>query len=229
MKSLIKLGVTAGLMAVLGQSASAQLLITQYYEGTSVNKWIELSNVGGSSLDLSTYSLALWSNSNTENYKTDGTPTASMALSGILAAGSSLLIQNSGATLPAYALGTGISNNTVINFNGDDSVTLYTGGTFATANIVDAIGFTDLGAEGTDKSFVRLSDGVGWNTTGGSIVTDFGSVWASAVLADVDNATVGTDVRLGYSSVTAVPEPSSIAIAMVGVAALMAGTRRKRN
>ena len=48
-------------LALAGQ-AQAQLLISEYLEGSSNNKAVELSNVGSSVIDLSQYRLALYAN-----------------------------------------------------------------------------------------------------------------------------------------------------------------------
>lgn len=222
-KALLTLAVVIG----LASGAQAQLVITQYYEGTSNNKWIELTNVGGSVIaDLSIYKLSLWQNANTEAYKTDGTPNQTLTLSGSLDAGSSFLLSHGSAVLPSYAVAD-LTSSTVINFNGDDSLTLWSGVTFTTASIIDAIGFTDLGNEGADTSFVRLIATTGWNTTLGSTVLDFPSVWSSATLTEVADAAALTDPRLGFSSVTAVPEPSTCALAMAGLLLTVVVMRRR--
>jgi hypothetical protein len=155
------------------------LFITQYYEGTSFNKFIELYNNGTSEIDLSTYSLTLWSNANAEAWKTGGSASATLALSGTLAPGAYCLLSHSSAATPGD-----IISGSVINFNGDDSVVLY-----ANAEIVDAIPFTDLGNEGADKSFYRISFDQGYDTSAGSSVLSFPAVWAEKSLEDVASAT----------------------------------------
>ena len=104
-------------------------------------------------------------------------------------------------------------------------MTLWTGTTFATASIVDAIGFTDIGNEGGDRSFVRTSASAGWNTTAGSDVLDFSSVWTSVAIASVDSALQETDDYIGYSSLAPVPEPSAALLGGLGLLALL---RRRR-
>jgi predicted extracellular nuclease len=206
-------------------SSQAAVLITQYYEGPATNKWIEITNIGSTTIDLAAgnYNLSLFTNATTENYKTSGAAFSTLNLTGILAAGASSLYGNANNTTPSYATATATSS-TVINFNGDDSIALWTGTTFATSSIVDAIGFTDVGNEGADKSFVRASASAGWNTTAGSDVLDFSSIWTSVTNATVDGATAGTNNRLGFSSV-AVPEPSSALLGGLGLLALL---RRRR-
>jgi predicted extracellular nuclease len=194
-------------------SVRADLVISQYYEGASNNKWIELVNTGATSFDLSTVSLSLWSNANTEAYKTNGTPTQIAALSGTLASGGVYLIAHASAVLPSYAT-PNATNNFIINFNGDDSVVLSLGAAFTTASILDAIGFTDAAnagaGEGANNSFVRTSTAAGWSTTAGSNATSFPSVWTQVTNAAVDGAATGTNERLGFSTLpVAVPEASS--------------------
>ena len=48
-------------LALAGQ-AQAQLLITEYLEGSGNNKAVELSNLGSDAVDLSQYRLALYAN-----------------------------------------------------------------------------------------------------------------------------------------------------------------------
>ncbi len=224
MKKLLLTVLAMGLVA----TAQSQILITQYYEGSSSNKWIEITNIGASAVNLGTsnYKLSLWSNANTEAYKTNGTPTQTFSLTGTINSGATFLFNNSAATLPTYATATA-SNNSVINFNGDDSLTLWIGVTFSTASIVDAIGFTDLGNEGADQSFLRISSSAGWNTTAGSEVTDFASVWSTTTNAAVDTAGIGTNERLGVSTLSVIPEPSTYALLGIGMLGLMI-LRRKQ-
>jgi fibronectin-binding autotransporter adhesin len=185
--------------------ALGQLMITQYYEGTGTSKWIEISNIGAASIDLASggYRVGHYNNASAEGYKTDIAPNFTMALTGSLAAGQSLLLGNTGnAALYASSHTPLLNDNSVINFNGNDSIVLYTTSTFATANIVDAIGFTNTGNEGADKAFVRTATTTGYNTVSGSDVLDFSSSWTQVTNATVDGATAGTDNRLGYTSLT---------------------------
>ena len=228
----IQASLLIALLLLSGNGFSQTVIFTQYYEGTSNNKWIEIKNISQTSidLDLGVYKLSLWSNANTEAYKSDGTPTGTLALTGVMASGEVRLIYNVSAALPAYALtyDPRLINNTVANFNGDDSLTLWTGATFSTTSIIDAIGFTD--DEGADTSFVRISNAAGWNTTSGSDVVNFPSVWSEVTLAAVANAAVGSNERLGFSTVAVVPEPSTyamLALAGAGFAGYVIRRRRR--
>ena len=210
----------------------ADLVISQYYEGSSgTNKWIELYNWGSVAIDLSTVRIGLWTNAGTEGYKTDVAPGSSAALSGTLAAGAVYVIGNSAATpTPTYVV-PNININGVANFNGDDSIALYTGAVFDSDNLIDAIGFTDAGNEGTDISFVRTTTAPGFSLTAGSNVTNFSTVWQSATLAAVNGAGANTTERIGFATITIVPEASSLALvgAVTGVAGFGRWLRRRRS
>jgi predicted extracellular nuclease len=79
-------------LALAGQ-AQAQLLITEYLEGSGNNKAVELSNLGSDAVDLSQYRLALYANGK----PISESPTNSLALQGTLAPGASLVLANPSA------------------------------------------------------------------------------------------------------------------------------------
>lgn len=208
-------------LATLGLTSAAPgaVVITQYYEGASFNKWIELTNLGSTSEDLSLLTLTLWSNANTEAWRTSGTPSQSLTLSGTLGAGQSFLLSHSSAALPTYATAD-LTSGSVINFNGDDSVVLYSG-SVDLSNIVDALSFTDAGAEGTNTSLVRIDPGQGYSLAAGSTYQDFPGIWQQVATDAVDGALPGMNERLGVSTI---PEPSTALLALLGLLAL--GRRR---
>ncbi|VXA79086.1 MULTISPECIES: ExeM/NucH family extracellular endonuclease [Aeromonas] len=115
-------------LALSGQ-VQAQLLISEYLEGSSNNKAVELSNLGATPVDLSQYRLALYANGKP---LTDA-PTNSLALQGTLAPGASLVLANPSANAEILAKANQTSSNLV--FNGDDALVLYRG-----SEIVDSFG-----------------------------------------------------------------------------------------
>ena len=173
-------------------SASGELIISQYYEGTSNNKWIEIYNPGSSAVDLAAggYRLGTWNNTAREGWKTNGAPTLAIVLSNSIAAGATYLVGHGSATNPVYA----VANQTAgFAYNGDDSIVLYTGATFASANVVDALGMT--ASNGVDRSFVRKS-----SVTEG-VNTDFNAAdWDEFTLTQVEDAADATNERLGFHS-----------------------------
>jgi len=143
----------------LGGSAS-DLFISEYIEGANYNKAIEIFNGTGSSVDLSGYTLKLYSNGST-------TPTQSLTLSGTLANNDVYVLAHDSAATEILAVAD-TTNQTVINFNGNDAVALFKGTT-----LIDLFGdnttgndpgtswsvtdFNDTSATTHDKTFVRHS------------------------------------------------------------------------
>lgn len=215
MKTII--GIISLLVTV--SSANGVILITQYYEGASSDKYIELTNIGTTAVDFSStnFTVALYSNAARENWKSGGAANSTTLLdSGTLASGASLVLRNSSAAAPSYAASLGITSSTV-NFNGDDSWVLFSGSSIAFANVVDSFGVTASGF--ADTSFVRAS--------ASATNADFNaSLWTQVSLADVASAGASDEARLGYS---AVPEPSTYAaiLGAMGLAYVMVRRRRQ--
>ncbi len=92
------------------------LFISEYIEGSSFNKAIEIYNGTGASVDLSTYELELYSNG-------AATPSQSITLSGSVADGDVMVLSH-GSAVAAIQAETDITSSSVINFNGDDAVVL---------------------------------------------------------------------------------------------------------
>ncbi|MCL1139696.1 endonuclease [Shewanella pneumatophori] len=105
----------AGESACSAEATPGLLLITEYIEGSSSNKAIEISNVGGTAIDLdaNVYKLTLFGNGKTEPGNTE-------TLTGTLEPGNSLVFHNSGAA-DAFKVG---NASTVTYFNGDDALIL---------------------------------------------------------------------------------------------------------
>jgi len=106
------------LMIVSGSSLSAQcseLFFSEYIEGSTDNKAIEIYNGTGGDVDLSDYSVETYFNGNES-------PSVTLHLSGILGNQSIYIIGKSGAN-PSILLVADITSN-VANFNGNDAVIL---------------------------------------------------------------------------------------------------------
>lgn len=95
---------------------ATDLIISEYIEGSGLNKAIELYNGTGETIDLSHYTLELYSNGSTTAGNTQ-------KLTGSLAHGETIIIYNSGADDSIKSKG-GISSSSVTNFNGDDAIVL---------------------------------------------------------------------------------------------------------
>ena len=135
--SLLLLGASAA------QAQTSDLLISEYIEGASFNKAIEIYNGTGAAVDLTTgqYRLELHVNG-------AAAASQSVALTGTLANGAVLVFCNSGAVADILN-DCDVQNNTVINHNGDDAFVLRKGSaSIGTGTIVDSIG-ANTGDPGT--------------------------------------------------------------------------------
>jgi len=109
-----------------GAGCATDLIISEYVEGSNSNKYIEIYNGTGATVNLSDYRLRLFANGVT-------TPTTDYLLSGTLAHGVARVYSNAAATI--YTTDTTITSATF--FNGDDALALYK---ISTASYVDIMG-----------------------------------------------------------------------------------------
>lgn len=110
---IVSIFITTTLMA---QQPCSDLLFSEYIEGTSFNKAIEIFNPTTTVIDLSFYEVNLFSNGS-------ATPTSSFALTGMLNPNDVFVIANPQADPAILAIADATSG--VINFNGDDAFQLY--------------------------------------------------------------------------------------------------------
>jgi hypothetical protein len=136
---------------------ASELFISEYVEGGGNNKYIELYNGTGASVDLSNYSLHLFNNGGTSANSTE-------ALSGTLANGGTIVYANSSAV----AYGGSVTTTSICNFNGDDALLLLNTTTGDTLDIIGTIGhdpgsaWTGSGGRSTaNKTLVRRPDVTG--------------------------------------------------------------------
>ncbi len=102
--------------AVIGTIGASDLFFSEYLEGSSNNKALEIYNGTGTSVSLANYAVKLYSNGAI-------TPTYSLTLSGTLAHDDVFVIGNSGAI--SAILSVSDTTSTVTYFNGNDAVGLY--------------------------------------------------------------------------------------------------------
>lgn len=178
-------------------SAHGQVIISQVYEGASNDKWIEITNVGSSAVNLSSpqLKLAIYSiGGDAGNGAISGSPSNILNLSGTINPGQVILYKNSSASNPSYA-STTLSNNTVNAFNGNDALAIVNN-----SNVVlDAFG---VGINSKDKSYHRVS-----TVTTPNAAFDKNE-WETRSLAEVNTAAVNTTERLGYHSFGSSLEPA---------------------
>lgn len=113
-----------------GASTATDLLFSEYIEGSSNNKALEISNATGSAVNLSVYSIKKQTNG-------AGAWSAGLALTGTLNNGSKFTIVNSLTALSCYSTSSANISTaaTEMAFNGNDAVGLFKNGV-----LIDVIG-----------------------------------------------------------------------------------------
>ena len=129
------------------------IFISQYVEGGSYNKYIEIYNATETTVNLSEFTLELWSNGSD---KIASAASATMTLTGTLAPGEVIVIGHSSGTIYTPD----IINSSVMNFNGNDILILK-----HTGDIIDSIGQIGNGdIYGADMTLVRNASVIGGDT-----------------------------------------------------------------
>ncbi|MCE3294919.1 MAG: type sorting protein [Crocinitomicaceae bacterium] len=121
------------------------LFISEYVEGSGNNKYIEIYNGTGATVNLGDYRLRTYSNGNS-------VPNFDNLLSGTLAPGQTVVYKNASASI--YS-GTATSLSSMV-FNGNDAVVLYRVSTGSNVDIFGRIG-DDPGVEWTNGSASTLN------------------------------------------------------------------------
>jgi len=134
----------AAVALALSPQLHAELLISEYVEGSSNNKAIELVNLGNDTVDLSQYKLQMFFNGNT-------TAATTINLTGTLAPGAVYVIANSNAVAALKDKAQLVNSSSW--YNGDDALVLSKGG-----QVIDSFGQ------------VGFDPGSAWNSGGVSTV-----------------------------------------------------------
>jgi len=150
---------------------ATDLFISEYIEGSSNNKAIEIFNGTGSTVNLSEYKIELYSNGSM-------TVGSSVTLSGTLAHGEVFVIANSGANTTILALAD--ITSAVANFNGNDAIKLVKG--TITIDVLGVIGSSSdfavdvtLVRKNTIISGVSTYDASEWNILAKDTTSDLGT------------------------------------------------------
>ena len=223
-------------LAMMTGTANGALIISEVVDATlpgGLPKFVELTNTGGASVDLSLYSIG--------NFNNGGTTLgggASTVLSGSLAAGDSYVISYENGDEPGVGVffdtyGFDPDNFDLGTFiNGDDVVALFLGpatGDGSDATLVDVYGVIGVDGSGQDWEYTdgysfRNSTVLSPNDTFTSSEWNFGGANSLETGDDVEelalilaNTTPGTH--------TFVPEPTSV-FSLIGLG--MAGAFRRR-
>lgn len=109
------------------------MIISEYIEGSSNNKALELFNPGPGSVNLAASGITLQHYNNGSS-----SPTYTLGLTGTVAAGGTFVIVNSAASAGLAAYADLLTSSSVMNFNGDDAIVLRSGG--PSGAVLDSIG-----------------------------------------------------------------------------------------
>jgi len=137
-----------------GDSAyTTDLLISEYVEGSSNNKYVEIFNGTGSDLDLTSYKIKLYANGATS-------ATSTQTLSGVLPHNACLVYRNSSAVLTLPDGVTAVSSG-IANFNGNDALAIVKGTPETYVDIFGRIGdsstWSSNGISASDQTLRRKS------------------------------------------------------------------------
>jgi hypothetical protein len=167
-----------------GWGQVTDLIISEYVEGSSSNKYVEIFNGTGATVDLSNYKLRLYANGS-------ATP-SEVTLSGLLLNNQAIVYKNSASTIF-----TGTSTvNASVNFNGDDALAIYKISTNSNVDIFGVVGndpgtsWTASGYSTVDKTLrrkINICSGITSSPTGtgASAFTTLVSEWDVFNIDDV--------------------------------------------
>ncbi len=155
-----------------GSGTATELLISEYVEGSSYNKAIEIANFTGASVNLADYSVKKATNGG-------GTWSNTLALSGTLANGQVYVIAHNSASTELKNKAQ-LTNSSVMNFNGNDAIGLFKG-----SNLIDIVGNPSSSSNfGKDQTLQRKSSitspkttyaSADWNALASNTFTGLGS------------------------------------------------------
>lgn len=114
--------------AVNSPSTSEELYISEYYEGLSNNKLIEITNPTSTAISLSNYSIKKQSNG-------AGSWVNELVLSGTINPNSTFVLKNSSTALSTCTFTAQSVSGTPLDFNGNDPIGLFKSGT-----LIDIVG-----------------------------------------------------------------------------------------
>jgi predicted extracellular nuclease len=128
------------------QPAAGGAFFSEYAEGSSNNKYLEIYNAGTSAINLAGYTLLRFNNGS-------ASPSATISLTGTLGAGETLVLMNSSADASIVDLGD-TSYSSATFFNGDDALQLVAPGSV----LLDQIGIV---GQDPGNSWAVAGDGSG--------------------------------------------------------------------
>lgn len=147
MDSLLKPSLLALTVAsALSANANAEIIISQYVEGSSYNKAVEIANTGDTAVTLTGFELA-------KSLNGDGSWGSKFDLSQVTLQANQVYVLAHGSASTAIQAVADITDKNVANFNGDDPLALLKDG-----EVHDIVGVMGDVSFGQDITLVRNSD-----------------------------------------------------------------------
>ncbi|MBI9070566.1 MAG: endonuclease [Melioribacteraceae bacterium] len=162
----------------LNAQTVSDLFISEYVEGSSYNKYLEIFNGTGNSIDLSEYQIRLYANGSTA-------ATITNTLSGTIANNSVVVYRNSSANI---FLGATIVLSS-INFNGDDAIALVKVSGDSFVDVIGKIGEQKVWTNGdasTQNKTLRRKSSIFSGDQNGSDDFDPSIEWDGYLIDNVD-------------------------------------------
>ena len=163
------------------QPSTNDLIISEYIEGSSNNKYLEIYNGTGQSVDLSDYEIHIFFNGNLE-------PNSPISLEGMLIHGGVFVVAHSSAQL--YSTPDTLTGS--LSFNGDDAVAIYKISRDAYVDVFGCIGADPgtcwtSGVLRTAERTLRRKTDVTSGVSRADNETDFNTLAAEWIAADTDD------------------------------------------
>jgi len=185
--------------------SNSPVMITQYYEGSANNKWLEITNITTTTIPENTYYLALYWNDDANN-TIGNKPSRSIIIPALLPGETLKYSSTLPVTQPAYAINDNEIKSSVCSFTGDDIVLISTtNDETCWTNKVDIIGNSNNW--GANISLVRKYGCESVSPKTGFDLND----WLIFEIPEVNLITSGLNHRIGehYSGITSYESSNS--------------------
>jgi uncharacterized protein len=188
----------AATLAAVNAYAQTDLILSEYVEGSSNNKAVEIFNPTGAAIDMTAgaYKIQIFANGS-------ATATSTIALTGTLGSGARWVVANSAASATVLSAANATSGS--LNYNGNDAVAIVKTAANTLVDVLGQIGFDPgvewgTGVQSTMDNTLRRKAAVCDGDTNGSDVFDPTIQW--------DGFVVDTFSGLGAHSVSCGPTPT---------------------